>query len=567
MNYRARLSVSLLLLCLLPGFKATALPAVRWLYPAALKIGPPGTEAGKAPLSFPQLKQAEARLNQHLQNYERTGSITELYQAVPVFEAVKVPLSCAREGLPLQSYTPEQMAFLFALYEQKVCLQYHLYKATSKEEHLQQLLHYAEYGKQYYGPITGRDAPILPAQASGGILNLLKQKCSEEGYGIVYYFLGRKSLVMVSITAEGVNASLKPINKALEKRIERLRSGISSWPAEQQEEALRLYAEEAYQLYQILYQPVEYSLPERVVLITQAYLRELPFDALLYRPVEEALTALSDYPFLIRRHQFSYREGLSELLYEPQRTTDALQQKVLAYAPSVVGVFSSAESGSTEQYPLSRALRSHLQEVDAIRSIWPAELRKEADATRAQFLKEAGQYAVIHLATHARRGGSEQHEPYIGLHAAPGQADSGRLGTRCLQPLQLAAEMVVLSTCESNLERAPFMSLAQSFQRAGAESSIATLWKIEDGTAAEFMTAFYEELSLKIPKDEALRRAKLRYINYNGGLFAHPFYWAAYVANGNMRPLRMQPKYTASTWLWPGIIIIGILSFYARKRF
>ena len=48
------------------------------------------------------------------------------------------------------------------------------------------------------------------------------------------------------------------------------------------------------------------------------------------------------------------------------------------------------------------------------------------------------------------------------------------------------------------------------------------------------MDDFYAELSLGRTKNVALTNAKLHYLDQHPGVEAHPFYWAGFVAVGDM---------------------------------
>jgi CHAT domain-containing protein len=94
-------------------------------------------------------------------------------------------------------------------------------------------------------------------------------------------------------------------------------------------------------------------------------------------------------------------------------------------------------------------------------------------------------------------------------------------------------ELLVLSACETagGDDRAT-LGLAGVAVKAGARSTLASLWHVDDASTAQLMGEFYRELtSAKVTKAEALRRAQVK-------LIAHPQYrdtpfWAAYVLVGN----------------------------------
>ena len=68
--------------------------------------------------------------------------------------------------------------------------------------------------------------------------------------------------------------------------------------------------------------------------------------------------------------------------------------------------------------------------------------------------------------------------------------------------------------------------------RAGARSTIASLWNLDDQSTAELMSKFYQELASKaLTKAEALRRAQLALLQ--NPKYQRPMFWAPYVLLGN----------------------------------
>lgn len=93
-----------------------------------------------------------------------------------------------------------------------------------------------------------------------------------------------------------------------------------------------------------------------------------------------------------------------------------------------------------------------------------------------------------------------------------------------------------------------------------------TLWKVADEPTAAFMDQFYYFLSRGFSKAEALRRAKLKFLE-SGTELAHPYYWAAFVVNGDGRREVGLP-YPWSWWL-AGAAILVFIAFAAvlRRRY
>ncbi len=138
-----------------------------------------------------------------------------------------------------------------------------------------------------------------------------------------------------------------------------------------------------------------------------------------------------------------------------------------------------------------------------------------------------------------------------------------------LNQLQLSCEMVVLSACESGIGELQkgegIVSMASGFSYAGAKSIITTLWAVNDQTTSQIMTDFYKGLKEDLVKDEALRNAKQQYLHQSVNLNAHPYYWAGFIAIGDMSPLKTSNNW--SMWMIGALLFfVGFAGYFWKKR-
>ena len=109
--------------------------------------------------------------------------------------------------------------------------------------------------------------------------------------------------------------------------------------------------------------------------------------------------------------------------------------------------------------------------------------------------------------------------------------------------------------------------MARAFHYSGIPSIVMSLWKVPDQETKTIMIDFYRYLKKGKSKSEALRMAKLRYLDKNeGSILAHPYYWAGFVINGNTEPLSI--NIVSYPWGWMVFAVFGILLVsYLFKKF
>lgn len=142
-------------------------------------------------------------------------------------------------------------------------------------------------------------------------------------------------------------------------------------------------------------------------------------------------------------------------------------------------------------------------------------------------------FPVVHLATHGKFSSSLDNTFILTWED---RLDINELN-ELLQATDLSrrrpVELLVLSACETaeGDDRAA-LGLAGMAVRAGARSTIATLWQLSDEAAPLLMERFYQELTTgTVTKAEALRRAQLSLLN--DPQFSSPNNWGSLVLVGN----------------------------------
>jgi CHAT domain-containing protein/tetratricopeptide (TPR) repeat protein len=197
----------------------------------------------------------------------------------------------------------------------------------------------------------------------------------------------------------------------------------------------------------------------------------------------------------------------------------------------------------TDPFRLKR-LPATDREANAIIAAAPAGSYRKivgAEASRAIVASgELSQYRIVHFATHGLLDTENPELSAIALSRFDprGQPCDGLMRLHDIYNLRLPVDLVVLSACNTALGRdvrgEGLMALTRGFLYAGASRVVASLWKVDDDATAELMRSFYTNLfKEKMPPPAALRAAQVAL--YQGRQWDAPFYWAAFVIQGEYR--------------------------------
>ena len=205
-------------------------------------------------------------------------------------------------------------------------------------------------------------------------------------------------------------------------------------------------------------------------------------------------------------------------------------------------------AGSSSLPPLP-GVRSEINTID--RLFGDAKTFLDERATESAFAASTQQAGVVHLASHAFVHPTSSLQNAFLLH--PDSSSDGLLFLHELQSRNRPLPLAVLSGCSTargTLRGGEGMAgLQYAFRAMGAESTVANLWPTADRPSVALMEHFYRNLQEGLPKDRALRQAKLTY-RANNPDHASPFFWGPSVIYGSPRPVPLDPSRTVPVWHW-----------------
>ncbi|MEH1835384.1 MAG: CHAT domain-containing protein [Nostoc sp.] len=264
-------------------------------------------------------------------------------------------------------------------------------------------------------------------------------------------------------------------------------------------------------VYNWLIKPAEADLADSkvptLVFVLDRYLRNIPMAALY-----------DGKQYLIEKYAIALTPGLQ--LIEPKPLHKELK--------AIVAGLSEPSSGFS-------ALPNVKLELEEIRSQVPSSILLNQEFTRSALQNRINSlsFPVVHLATHGQFSSKAEETFIVAWKDRIYVKQFNQLVRTIEQNRPEAIELLILSACQTAAgdERAGLGIAGVAFQ-AGARSTIASLWNLDDESSTVLMSHFYQELAnKKLTKAEALRRAQLALLR--NSKYERPMYWAPYVLLGN----------------------------------
>jgi CHAT domain-containing protein len=261
----------------------------------------------------------------------------------------------------------------------------------------------------------------------------------------------------------------------------------------------------------------------------------------LIRPAEDAL-AQSQLKTLVFVLDGSLRNIPMAALYDGQKYL--VQKYAVALTPGLQLLapkslqrtqLRALTGGLTEARQGFSPLQNVGNELEQIHSEVPSTVLLNQTFTNAAVQKEISSvpFPVVHLATHGQFSSNKEETFILTWDDRLNIDDLGSLLRDRDQSQTNAIELLVLSACQTAKgDKRAALGLAGVAVRAGARSTIASLWSIDDESSAVLMSQFYRELArTTVSKAEALRQAQLSLLQ--NPQYEHPRHWAAFVLVGN----------------------------------
>lgn len=383
---------------------------------------------------------------------------------------------------------------------------------------------------------------------------------------LIQYLATDSSLYVFTIEKDKHHFIMLPYGQNEKWTLQRFQHALSHYQSNKKQ-TIEAFAPLAHQVYEAFFVPAAQQLSADLVdlvIVPDHQLNYLPFETLLYKTIDKSQANFIQLPYLLKRYQFHYGYSGTLLLENKKRqSTIKTNNKCLAFAPLYKETNQPLKEAIANLRDNTVPLEGTVKEVKAIAHYFDGVFDCSVSATEGNFKKQVHNYGIIHLATH---GNSNLEQPDFGhlvfSNMGKDTVEDGLLHQYEIGMLQTNAQLAVLSACETGVgktyEGEGVMSLGRGFMYAGVPSIVMSLWKMNDRSSSELIPLFYKNLAKGMPKDEALHKAKLSYLDNARAEHAHPYYWAGFIGLGDTQPIKQN-----SFWDWKaislGLLGLGLL--------
>lgn len=360
--------------------------------------------------------------------------------------------------------------------------------------------------------------PYSPEQA--------RRLAGERGLTILEFVLGEQRSHLWVITG----SAIRMIRLAPRARIE---AAVGAYRAKLARPSMGDAETLSRQLYGMLLGEAEPLLAgaQQLLIAPDGILYYLPFEALAPKPGR----------YLVEDYTIGYAPSVSVFASlrpaRAGRAYDLLAYGDPAFSPSaaaqVQGVYRSA---GILLSPLPNT-RTEVREIGALFPRDKRTLRLGEEATEAGLKAEKlGSYRLIHFATHAVIDERAPARSGIVLSLVNTGKEDGILRASEIVNLDLNADLVTLSACQTGLGKVVrgegMIGLTRAVLSAGSSRVLVSLWEVSDLATPALMKSFYARLAAGQSVAGALREAKIAMIHSDRPARRDPHFWAPFVVSG-----------------------------------
>ena len=364
---------------------------------------------------------------------------------------------------------------------------------------------------------------------------------------LLEYQLLESELIIMAISKDCISMQLISDNGNVKRSIKKFYETISENPSNKNPyKTFKDFTETSHCLYSWLIEPIKAEIEnKRLIIIPHCELNLVPFELLtteLHPP--DNLVNYKSLSYLIKKNPISY--GYSgTLLFEESKLRAG--KNVAFFIPD----YSQVKYYTGQKQFMN--LNGTQEESRKIRDLIGGDLFSGNQANETRFKQIASDYKILHIASHTSMDNEFPTLSSIELPTSKDTLNDGVLFSYELYQLQLKAQLIVLSGCNTGMGQLKqgegLLSLSRSFFYSGVRSVAYTLWPLADQTGAEIMIGFYKGIKYKKRLEDALQSSKINYLSMADPAKSHPYYWGGFLIVGKTDPIILDNRYPKITFV------------------
>lgn len=298
-----------------------------------------------------------------------------------------------------------------------------------------------------------------------------------------------------------------------------------------------------------------------VTIISDGKLLYLPFEILQFDGKDLIRDVNINYAFSYNLNQYDYSNSDRpeyDYLGLGMKYGDALLDNIKESSQ-----ITRSYDGQVRLSPLPFAV----EEIKSGHTLYGGKMFLENDCTIDNLVNHAENAKIIHIANHSLLNDSNSNLSSIVF----GNADAPDLyNVIDIKALELKADLAILSSCNSGIgeifDGNGIRSLGQSFAQAGCPAVMVNLWEANDKSSRFIIDKFNQNIKEGLHKSEALRKAKIDYLDQATPSLKHPKYWANIILIGNNDPIKFNDGTNWYYYLGGILIFVFLILLFLRMK-
>lgn len=359
------------------------------------------------------------------------------------------------------------------------------------------------------------------------------QKGLKKNQVLIEYQITTSSIYLFIVGKNTFRIVKQDLPEIFYEHLRTLRSCIAQNPVTKNaNEAFDKMVTSSRNLYNILIRPAEqYIRKKDLIIVPHNELNYIPFEVLLSRDPNNSVPDYKTLEYLCKNHSIRYTYSANLLL--TQNRNHPAGTRTAVFLPDYEK-YNHTLNIRSQELPVLEGAET---EAMTVYQIMGGTLFSNLKATESAFKKEASEYNIIHLVSHANIDDQIPVNSNLILTSYTDTIEDGCLYAYELLQMNLNARLIVLSGCNTGYGKLQkgegMLSLARCFFYTGVQTMAFTLWPVADQSSASLISNFYRNLKHMHNIDKAMHSARLKYIEEADPVKCHPFYWAGYIIMGD----------------------------------